>query len=420
MAQKKNHALQKLFDILIIWLTVVAVLFISVYVYYAITDKDLFTNSTSTYVASYKDPHTGEDVNAFSIQYFENYNNTGKEVVEARINGYSDQTMQAIYGRGYQLVIDGNKSELYYCDTYDGVSWSSMHKYDDTNDEGQSRNFYYVSINNELYAIRLDGSYEQTSVDGGKIVGAIFGVPYIIQSIKDNNWGFSKTETIYYTMEDLLLHFKDMIKSLSYGTGDFELPVVDLGDFIHVYSVDEDGTVSDTPIGEGGQINSYFSIDVHYDRRGITYADQSMFDSVAGDSNYNVTGINFDVNYWQAKVVYDLDESDFEYRYSSLDGGNYYFLSSATINELKGYKNLEFNITFDISNLDDENILGFDYYALNGIEVSNLTITSDTEVDFTILNGALEGTGITEINTNNVNIIDLSDLEVAVWNGGVI
>ena len=414
MAKKKSNALKKILDVLVIWITIVAVLFIAVYIYYLVTDKDLFTNSTSTYVASYKDPHTGEDVNAMSVQYFQNYNNTGKEVVEARINGYSDQTMQAIYGRGYQLVIDGDKTELYYCDTYDGVSWSSMHKYDDTNDEGQSKNFYYVSINDELYAIRLDGSYEKTSTDVGKIVGAIWVGPYIIQSAQTGNWGFTKTETIYYTMEDLLLHFKDLATSLSYGTGDFELPVVDLGDFIHVYDVDEDGTVSDTPIGEGGQINSYFSIDVHYDRRGMTYAEQSMFKSVAGDSNYNVTGIDFDVNYWQSRVVYNLDESDFDYRYSSVDEGNYYFLSSSTINELKSYDNLEINIIFDISKIDtEENILGFDYYALNGIEVENLTIKSNTATDFTLLNGSLDGTGIEKINTTNVNIINLSSTEVA-------
>ena len=250
MAKKKSNALLKIFNVFLILITSVAVTFIAVYIYYVITDKGLFTNSTSTYVASYKDPHTGEDVNAMSVQYFQNYNNTGKEVVELRINGYSDQTMQAIYGRGYQLIIDGNKTELYYCDTYDGVSWSSMHKYDDENDEGQSKNFYYVSINDELYAIRLDGSYTQKTYEYYKLLGSVFS--YVVTSAITGNWGLEGTETIYYTMEDLLLHFKDLATSLSYGTGDFELPVVDLGDFIHVYEVDEDGTVSDTPIGAGG------------------------------------------------------------------------------------------------------------------------------------------------------------------------
>lgn len=412
MAKKKSNALLKIFNVFLILITSVAVTFIAVYIYYVITDKGLFTNSTSTYVASYKDPHTGEDVNAMSVQYFQNYNNTGKEVVELRVNGYSDQTMQAIYGRGYQLVIDGNKTELYYCDTYDGMSWSSMHKYDDKNDEGQSKNFYYVSINDELYAIRLDGSYTQKTYEYYKLLGSVFS--YIVTSAITGNWGLEGTETIYYTMEDLLLHFKDLATSLSYGTGDFELPVVDLGDFIHVYEVDEDGTVSDTPIGAGGQINSYFSIDVHYDRRGMTYAEQSMFKSVAGDSNYNVTGIDFDVNYWQSKVVYNLDESDFDYRYSSVDEGIYYFLSSSTINELKSYDNLEINITFNISNIEtEEKILGFDYYALNGIEVENLKIKSNIPTDFTLLSGALDGTGIEKISASNVNIINLSGTEVA-------
>lgn len=407
---------KKLFNTVLLWCSFVAILFIGVYVYYIITDKGIYTNSSSTYVASYVDPSTGENVNPFSLNYYQNYNNTGKEVLEWRINGYSDQNMSALFGRGYQLIIDSqNGNQLYFCDTYNGVSWESMHKYDEQTDNGQYKNSYYVSINNELYAIRLDGTYtvRKTYTDGWKIVrtAVCAGLNFLLE---DTNFKKTEITTHYYTIEDIMLKFVKMIKSNSNGTGDFVLPVVDLGDYIHVYEVEEDGTVSDEPIGVNGQINSYFSIDVHYDKRGLTYAEQSIFDSVAGDSNFNITGIDFDVNYWESSVTFNINENDFISRYSSVDNGFYYALSSDLISELKNYSELEIYITFNIDNFKNVNVLGFDYYALNGIAVSGITITSSIQKDFTLLVGALKDTGITSITTNNVNIINLSGTEVAV------
>ncbi|MBQ3214190.1 MAG: hypothetical protein IJB10_04220 [Clostridia bacterium] len=406
---------KKIFNIVLIWCSFVAVLLIGVYAYHIINDNGLYTNSSSTYVASYVDPQTGEDVNPFSLNYYQNYNNTGKEVLEWRINGYSDQNMTALYGRGYQLIIDSkNGNELYFCDTYNGMSWQSMHKYDEQTDNGQYKNSYFVSINNELYAIRLDGTYKVTKhyTDSKKVARTVFclGINLLFE---DTNYTITETTTHYYTIEDIMLKFANMIKSNSNGTGDFVLPVVDLGDYIHVYEVDEEGTVSDEPIGVGGQINSYFSLDIHYDKRGLTYAEQSMFDSVAGDTDFNITGIDFDVNYWESSVIFNIDEDEFVSRYSSVDNGYYYALSSDLISELKNYSELEIYIVFNIDDFKNINVLGFDYYALNGIEVAGLTITSSTQRDFTLLAGALKDTGLTSITANNVNIINLSGTGVA-------
>lgn len=404
----------KVLDYVLIGCSVIAILFTCVFAYHVYTSKEIFTNSTSTYVASYKDPNTGKDVNPFSLNYYQNYNNTGLEVLEWCVNGYADQKMSALYGRGYQLVIDSkNGNKLYFCDSYDGVSWQSMHEYNETNEDGQYKNFYYVSINNELKAIRLDGSYTVTTekIDGWKVFRTIgfMGLNFFVE---DTNFTIKETKTYYYTIEDLMLKFVNMIKSNSVGTGDFVLPVVDLGDFIHVYEVDKDGTVADSPIGKDGQINSYFSIDVHYDKRGMTYADQSMYGSVMGDNDYNTTGIDFDVNYWKSTVTYNITEKDFTARYSSVEQGYYYALSQDLINELKNYEDMEINVVFDVDKFKNVNVLGFDYYALNGLEVSSLTIKSSQQRDFTLLVNSLKDTGLTNINAENVNIVNLSGGEL--------
>ena len=401
-------------NVALVWLSIISIFFIGCYAYYMITDSGLYRHGTETYVASYKDPQTGEDVNPFSLNYYQNYNNTGKEVLEWRINGYSGADMSGIYGRGYQLIIDKeNGNELYYCDTYNGVSWESMHDYDELNKEEQYKNFYYISIDGELYAIRIDGTYtvNEEYLNGWKVARTVIFCGWNLL-FENTDYYEDNFKTYHYTIEDIMLKFASMIKSNSYGTGEFTLPVVDLGDYIHVYDI-KDGEVSDEPIGDGGQINSYFSIDVNYDKRGMTYADQSMFGSVAGDSDFNITGIDFDVNYWKSTFVYNLDETDFIARYSSVDLGYYYSLSADTISELKKHKNLEIHVTFNVDSFKNINVLGFDYYALNGLDIDSLTISSSNQRDFTLLVGALKDTGIETINTENINIVNLSGSEVA-------
>lgn len=386
------------------------------------TKTDVFTSSTSTYATSVTNPQTGEKIPPLTVSYFENYNNTGKEIVEFRINAYSDHTKQALYCRGYQLVIDGDTTELYYCDSYNGMSWESAHKYDDTNDEGQYKAFYYIDIDDKVWAVRLDGSY--TVPYTVKTKGYFFReMGNAVLNFVTFNWKSSnkvdycnseetRYKTVYYTYTDLLLQMKRILKSCSYGTGEYTMPLVDLGDFLHMYKVDENGVVDDSPTGAGSLINSYFAIDVKFDKRGVTYAGQSMFGSVAGDSSYNISGVDYNVSYWKSAIVYNLTEQDFVSRYSSVDNGFYYALSSQIINELKQYDNLEIHISFDCSKFSNVKVLGFDYYALNGIEVESLTISSNNNQTFTLLVGSLQDTGITSIQTNNVIINNLSGVAV--------
>lgn len=406
---------KKIFNALIIFVSLVGVVFIALFAYYKLSTNDVFTNQTSTYATSVTDPMTGEELSPLSASYYQNYNNTGLEVVEFQIRAYSDQNKNAIYRRGFQYIIDKEEGNtLWYYDTYDRVSFPSGHIYDEVNDEGKLKEAYFIELDGELVATRMDGSYSNTTLvtDGTKVARTIFclGINLLFE---DTNYLKEKTEIHYYTMEEFMQTLADIIKGSTAGTGDYTLPVVDLGNFWHLYEVDENGTVSDKPIGDGGQINSYFTIDVHSDKRGMTYAGQSMFGIVANDSDFNISGIDYDAEYWKTTTVYNLDESDFEVRYSTVDLGYYYALSAETINELKNFENLDINIVFDISNIENVNVLGFDYYALNGIKVNTLTIISDKDRDFMILAGALKDTGLTKIYISNVNINNLSGTEVA-------
>ena len=199
-----------------------------------------------------------------------------------------------------------------------------------------------------------------------------------------------------------------LLKSSSNGTGDSVISLVDLGDFLHIYEIDENGQVAGEPIGNRTLINSYFTMQTHYDNRGMVWAKQSMFQSVAGDSQFNISGIADNVDYWKVTSEVELTEKDFVARYLTSENGYYYSLSTKKINELKNFENLEINIDFNISNFEDVNVLGLDYYALYGLKINSLSISSSSQRDFTLLVGSLKDTGLTSIETNNVNLININ------------
>ena len=223
----------------------------------------------------------------------------------------------------------------------------------------------------------------------------------------------------HIALEDLLVKVKNIIRSSSNGTGESVIPLIDLGDFLHIYEVDEKGQISAQPVGVNTLQNSYFTMSTTYQKSGMVWAKQSMFKSVAGDSDFNVSGIKDNVSYWKSVTNVTLTESDFIERYSTSDNGYYYALSSDKINELKNFDDIEIHINLNISNIKDKNVLGFDYYACYGIKVKSLTISSLNNREFKLMVSSLKDTGLTEIDAKNVTINNINS-GVKLWSGIII
>ena len=397
---------KKIFNIVLIILTAIMVFASCMFVYYSYWGKDkLPTGITSTYATTITDPQTGEVLPTLQANYYENKNGIGKKVVEFRINCYSGVAKRAIYARGFQLVYDDNgKATLYRYDSYDGKSFETGHEY-------TWGDKMYIDIDGTTYAVALDGTYKtyHKKLKGGKIARTI-GILGLNLLFEDTNYYEEYTETHNYTFEDLLTKVASIIKSSSNGTGNGIISLIDLGDFLHVYELDDSGNPKGTPLGGGTSntlINSYFTMQTHYDLRGMAWTKQSLFESVGYDSQYNITGVDGDVEYWKSTTVLNLTEQDFEARYSQIDSGFYYILPTSKINEIKNFENVEVNIDFNVSNFD-VNVLGFDYYALYGIKVNSLKISSKTQRDFKLLVGSLKDTGLekSKITTENINLIN--------------
>lgn len=423
----KNNIALKIFNGLLIFVTAIMTFMCGVLIYYKTLGKDKIPSAvTSTYATFVTDPQTGEKKPVMEANYYSNYNNTGYEVTELLFNCYSGISKQAIYSRGFQLVKDTEgKIVPYVYNTSDGQSLKdNVYQYNKYTSQGfETGHQYkwgdpmYIDIDGTTYAVKLDGKYTIHHKNfnlGGTIWNSI-------KDIFTLHWGRDSTaydewDDVYeYTFEDLLVKVSNIIKSYSNGTGDSVIPLIDLGDFLHIYSVNDNGVVSSKPIGAGDDetgntlINSYFTVSTHYDKRGMVWAEQSMFKSVAGDSTFNISGVDTSVDYWQAKAQLNLTEQDFEKRYLSSENGFYYYLTSEKMSELKNFDNAEINITFDVSKLGNNiNCLGFDYYALYGIKVKSLTITSNTVREFKLLAGSLKETGLTSVTTNNITLQNIN------------
>lgn len=412
---------KKIFNGALIFITALSVFASCLLIYFNSFGKDKVpTAVTSTYATTITDTITGEKKPVLEANYYANKNGTGYEIVEFRINAYSGVSKQGIYSRGFQMVWDkdGNivkytnpttneTSNVWYYDSFDNSSFETGHVY-------EWGDKMVIDIDGITYGVALDGQYTITRAytDGWKIVRTIgfLGLNFLFEG---TNFEKTETTTYNYTFEDLLLKIKQIVKSCSNGTSDGVISLIDLGDFLHIYEYNkENGQFSGEALGgntDNSLINSYFTMQTHFDNRGATWYRQSIFGSVAGDSSYNITGLTDNVDYWKATTTFELTEQDFDARYSQVDNGFYYVLPTTLISELKDYENLEINITFNVSNLN-VNVIGFDYYALNGIKVNSLTITSSTQRDFKLMVGSLKDTGLTSSNIllTNINLVNLN------------
>lgn len=361
---------------------------------------------TSTYVTEVTNPLTGEKLPFIQANVFANKNKKGTSVAEVVFNSYSGVDKQAIYSRGFQVVTDANgKQTLYAYDSYDGVTFATLHEYE----QGDP---FITDIDGVTYKVVLDGTYEEeytnwakTLISGAYTAGPALNVGglainFVWNWIEKGEPGLSTTSTreVEYTMTDFVNAMAKLVSTSSAGTGDAVIGLADIGDYLHIYEKD-----SSVPVGNNTFINSYFTVNTHYDLRGMTRAQQSMFGAVANNAEYNTSGIEDEQDYWKDTTVLTLTEIDFTKR---TDNDKVYLtIDLNKVLSLSNYENLEVEVILNIDNVD-----GLDHYGLCGLEtITKLTLVASEVKDFELLNGALKDTSViaSDIICTNVNLIIL-------------
>lgn len=386
---KKRNKFELFIQVICGILVFASICSVASYIYFKTLGKGYVPSAiTSSYITSVYDPQTKENKQFMEVNVYD-YSNRGDDqnsekavaIVELKINSYSGSSKQAIYSKGYQMLVadfldDKAFSGAMAYDSYDGVSFVAAKQLDK---DAIDNNTYIADIDGTTYGIRLDGTYKAV----------------------ERKWIFFKKEvTKTYTMNSFMQYLYYMAVSCSNGTGDSIIPLADLGNYFSLYQ-EIDGQFKEK-VSLNTENNAYFTIKLHYDKRGMTSYKQSLFKSVWGDNSFNLTGLPEGVDYWKDTTTKQLNNSSFINR---IDNDKVYIsLDLELVQKLSNLKNIEIEITLNV-----ENITGLDYYGLCGLKIKKLTLISDKQVDFELLNASLKDTGLTisEISTTNVNIVNL-------------
>lgn len=399
MAKKKTkNPFITILNIVLVLVTAVGALCCFLYLYYNTFGKDKLPNAlTTTYVNTVTDPQTNEQKPFIQVNVRSAEVGTGKNLVEVLFNSYTGTDKQAIIGMGFQLI-DG---EVYYYNKVGDTGFIPV--VDEDLQFDQQEDMFLTDVDGQLFAIKIDGTYKRQ----------LNGVVYAISNAVLNLFGqgaITVNET--YTLEEFLRAIETTVISNSNGAGEGTLALVEMSSYLSFYDAETNQQISNEELGKYGITNSYFTIQYTYSRSGVLFAEQSMFGSVAGDGEYNASGVDSNKDYWQAITDVVLDENDFETRVSAANGKVYLYLTADAINKLNLNTAVEVYLNINLDNVVDA--VGFDYYALSGLKnIKTITITSSTQKDFEMLDDALRGTGIEveDILTTNVNLIDNSVVE---------
>lgn len=401
-----------------------------IYVKYTDTSETIGVNNISDQVAvdilevidkeelSESDLQKYEDRWLFNLNIYDNSNNNGQILQEMRLDYFTDYTLSesAYRSTGMQflgdireynsmvrvedgvdpdtIVVDG----YYYYDTTNGISWNGGKLATQLN---RDKNLI-IKIDNEPYLLTLDKTKQW----------------YTYGKLDILKW-FPQTNIYYYTYSDV---FKDCVRAVmsnSQGYGDYYI-TVNLSEYFSVKKYNPENGKFD--IESADIIENYAVLKFHYDKNGVLNSSQSLFNKIALNSAYDVTG--YDDEMWNVDLNYNFTEEHLEYRYSESRQGHYCYLNSEIKNLLNNTQHKVVNITIDFDSdfLKDYTLLGFDYNAFEGLPINTITLKSDNAKEVDFLSASLKNTGIKTIQRSNCITLNFEDgatnstfKEVILW-----
>jgi len=344
-----------------------------------------------------------EDRYFMEANYYSNESNNGIALQELKFNYFMDYTLTSDKYRatGMQYMGDLKQSDLIitkttekeaqkyqsssfsYYDTIDGISYSG----NKLNTQLNRESAFTIKIDNRAFQIQLTGSYEWSEWYGHWYT---LGIPIEHENI------------LYYNYLNVFADCMEAIRSNSMSYGDYYI-VVDLSTYFSIREFDlETGKYKADDVTD--IITNYTVLKFHYDKNGAIKSSQSIFNCI--DCNPNYGEINAD--YWQERVIVNLDESNLAYRYSEVDDGYYVYLTLKDKELFKGNRYL-LNITIDLKDnfINDIDLLGIDYDGFSGVNINKLTILSrNLNYDFKFLSNCLMDTYLNRLEySHNVTLV---------------
>ena len=343
----------------------------------------------------------------FNVNYYSNAKNNGIELQELKLDYFTDLTLStsACRSTGMQYIGDFKTyttnvwtkdeadysivEDFYYYDTTNMISWNGGNLSTQLN----RKKLLTIKIDNKPFQIQLTGQYRTWHYKASTFIGKLLG--------------FNSYTDTFYDYGDVFYDIIKAVKTNSAGYGDYYI-TVDLSKYFTVYEYNEntgkfvEDTTSDI-------VNNYAVLKFHYDENGAKNSSQSMFGSIECNPNYGIDETKTDTTYWQERVIYNLTEKDFVYRYSEAFNGYFVSLSLDTKKMFKSMPRAKVNITLNLQSqyLQDNkiNIVGFDYNGFENFEIDTLSIIGEDQT-FYLLEKSLYNTNLQTLKHSSGIIFD--------------
>lgn len=400
----------------LVFLAIIAILVSVVYGYYHYFIKDITTgtNYIDNQIAidiTKADNLTQEQKDEYEDRYFleanfySNSKNNGITLQELRLNYFTDYTLSesAYRATGMQYLGDIKQEDLVlkktteeeanqlepkgfsYYDTTNGINWDGNKMRTQLNRES----CFVIKIDDRPFQIQLDKTFEWTT--------------YERQWYTLWLWNKPTKHVILYNFLNVFADCMQAIRSNSMRFGDYYI-TVDLSEYFTIRELSSDGKYKQDNVTD--IIKSYSVLKFHYDENGARNSTQSMFGCIDCNPNYDVVDKNIDTNYWQERMVYNLTNKDYVYRYSDVYDGYFVSLSMDTKTLFANMPRAKVNI--DIStNFEDKKIVGIDYNGFENFEIDTLTITGEKQT-FYVLDKGLYNTKLQTLRISDTIDIDMA------------
>ena len=384
------------------------------YYHFFVHDVTVGTNYVDNQIALdivKSDDLTEEQKNEFEDRYFleanfySNAKNNGIALQELRLNYFTDYSLlsTAYRSTGMQYLGDLKQEDLTlvettkeeanqnepkgfsYYDTTNGISWDGNKIRTQLNRES----CFTIKIDNRPFQIQLDKTFEWTT--------------YKRQWYTLWIWNKPTKHVIMYNYLNVFADCMQAIRSNSAGFGDYYI-TVDLSEYFTIRELDEHGKYKQDDVTD--IIKNYSVLKFHYDENGARNSTQSLFKCIDCNPSYDVEDKNIDTTYWQERMVYNLTDKDFVYRYSEVYDGYFISLSVDMKTRFANMPRAKVNVNISTT-FNDKKIVGIDYNGFENFEIDTLTITGENQT-FYVLDKGLYNTKIQTLKRSSGITLDFA------------
>lgn len=371
------------------------------------------------------DKHNGIQLQELKMNYFTSYNlmsadyrSTGMQylgdyeglpldawngdIKHSFINPFSKDN-NIFYGQDEKSLKVANEyidRSFNYYDYTNGINWNGI-----TNENGNiattltRETQFVIKIDDRAFAITLD-KYVDKNIGERK---NFFGIGWKVGDIYNR---------YYYTYGSLFQSCMQAVKTNSAGYGDYYI-TVDLSSLFSIKEYDkETGKYKTDDVTD--IIKTYSVLKFHYDENGARTSSQSMFGIIDNNPKYDLVEDKIDTSYWQERMTYNLDCNSklngkdlFTYRYSDEFEGYFVSLSMDAKKLFAEMPRTKVNVTIDTA-FKDKPICGLDFNAFQNVELDTLTVKSNNEVVFYLLDDSLSNTNLQTLKRSSCVTLDVA------------